>query len=130
MAVQKGGRSGGVTSSKLSSKIVINCPLQGGGVGTAAAEISIWPQLSSSGEINSPGRWAIAREEPISPDTAMPAATKKSKQRTFRNRDRVNALFGFVIIEFPLSTFYPEVIKAVNIFQHLDPMREGGKHCP
>ncbi|PYK40626.1 MAG: hypothetical protein DME60_07550 [Verrucomicrobia bacterium] len=60
----------------------------------------------------------------------MPAATKKSKQRTFRNRDRVNALFGFVIIEFPLSTFYPEVIKAVNIFQHLDPMREGGKHCP
>src|SRR5438552_2391702 len=115
IAVQKGGRSGGVTSSNVSSKIVINCPLQGGGVGTAAAEISIWPQLSSSGEVDSPARWAIARREPISPNTAMPATIKKSEQRTFRNRDRVNALFGLVVIEFLSRRFYSEVLKTVNV---------------
>jgi hypothetical protein len=47
---------------------------------------------------------------------AMPATTKKSEQRTLRNRDRVNALFGFVIIEFLSRCFYPEVLRIVNIF--------------
>jgi len=47
----------------------------------------------------------------------MPAATKKSEQRTFRNRTRVNALFGFVITEFLSRRFYPELLKVVNIFR-------------
>ena len=115
IAVQKGGRAGGVTASNFSSKAVITS--HGGGAGIAAAEISVWPQLSSSGEVDSCARWAIARKEPISPTTAMPAATKKSEQRTFRNRGRVNALFGFVITELLSRCFYPEVIKVVNIFR-------------
>jgi hypothetical protein len=48
-----------------------------------------WNALSST-------RWPIAREEPIAPKAAMPAATKKSKQPTGRNRDDG---FGLVIIE-------------------------------
>jgi hypothetical protein len=116
IAVQKGGRAGGVTASNFSSKAVITS--HGGGAGTAAAESSVWPQLSSSGEVDSCARWAIARREPISPTTAMPAATKKSEQRTFRNRSRVNAFFEFVITELLSRRFYPEVIKVVNIFQH------------
>jgi hypothetical protein len=46
----------------------------------------------------------------------MPAATKKSEQRTFRNRSRVDALFGFVITELLSRHFYLEVIEFVNIF--------------
>jgi hypothetical protein len=48
----------------------------------------------------------------------MPAATKKSEQRTFRHRGHVNALFGFVIRELLSRRFYPEVLKVVNIFRH------------
>jgi hypothetical protein len=44
VAVHPGGRAGGVTLSKSSSKIVISWPLHGGGVGAAAARISTLPQ--------------------------------------------------------------------------------------
>ncbi|PYJ79438.1 MAG: hypothetical protein DME69_04765 [Verrucomicrobia bacterium] len=41
----------------------------------------------------------------------MPATTKKSEQRTFRNRDRVNALFGFVITESLSRRFYQKYLR-------------------
>ncbi len=44
-------------------------------------------------------RWAMAREETIPPNIAMPAATKKSEQRIFSNRGRVNIRSGFAIIQ-------------------------------
>src|SRR5262245_43435435 len=44
VAVHPGGRAGGVTLSKFSSKIVINWPLHGGGVGAAATRMSTRPQ--------------------------------------------------------------------------------------
>src|SRR4029077_7719800 len=48
-----------------------------------------------------PTRWLIAREEPIAPNAATPAATRRSEQKTDRNRDDVNLLFRFVAIESP-----------------------------
>jgi hypothetical protein len=65
-------------------------PVQGVGVGRASGTIA-------------PPCVLIAREEPIAPKAAMPAATKKSKQRTGRTCGRVNLPCGFVVMESPVS---------------------------
>jgi hypothetical protein len=70
VATQSGGNAGGVTLSKFSLHVT---GTQHGGeqVGpasdgaTTATEISNWPRPSSSGEVDSPARGAIAGEELI-----------------------------------------------------------------
>ena len=41
----------------------------------------------------------MACEEPIAPNTVMPAAAKKNEQRILLKRARVNMRFGFAMIE-------------------------------
>jgi hypothetical protein len=68
VASQSGGNAGGTTPSKFSLNV---CKSQhpghgsGVGVGPAAARTSTRPQPTSSGEVDSPARWPIAREELI-----------------------------------------------------------------
>ena len=68
VASQSGGNAGGTTPSKFSKNI---CRSQhsghgsGVGIGPAAARTSTRSQPKSSGEVNSPARGAIAREELI-----------------------------------------------------------------
>jgi hypothetical protein len=107
VASQSGGNAGRLTLSKLS--LNPTGMEQGGGheglaggVTSTSEEISTWP-----------ARWAMAREEPTAPNTAMPAATKKSEQRILRHRARVNVRFALVITERNVLT------KSAEIRQHL-----------
>jgi hypothetical protein len=127
VASQSGGNTGGVTLSKFS--LNPTGMEQGGGheglaggVRSTSEEISTWPQLSSSaasaeataakGEAEPFARWAIAREELIAANTAMPAATKKSAQRILRNRASLNVRFALVITE------RNDLSKSAEICQH------------
>jgi hypothetical protein len=92
VANQSGGNAGGVTLSKFSSNITgkEQGPHEGDGSGVAppAPERSTSPQLFSSGEADP--AWLVAREEPIGPNAAMPAAINKVTQSAFLNRLSVN----------------------------------------
>jgi len=46
---------------------------------------------------------------------AMPAVRRKSKERTLRQRGRLDALFGF-FIRAPVPLFYPDASKLVKVF--------------
>ena len=110
IAVQRGGSSGGMTSSNFSSKIVIKSPLHGGGVGTRVPIIlrpgSRFQEKSTHVRVGQ-----LRGKEPIPPTAAMPATTKKSERRTFRNRGRVNAFSKFIIPELPFRRFTEDYLK-------------------
>ena len=95
VANQSDGNSGGVTLSKFSSNTTgkEQGPHEGLGSGVApmASDRSTPPRPFSSGEANP--AWLMAREEPIGPNTAMPAAINKARQSTFRNRVSLNEGF-------------------------------------
>jgi hypothetical protein len=92
VANQSDGNSGGVTLSKFSCKDTgkEQGPHEGLGSGAApmAPERSTPPRPISSGEADP--ACPMAREEPIDPNAAMPAATIKVMQITFRNRVSVS----------------------------------------
>jgi len=83
-------KAGGTTLSKLSFTIVINWPLQGGGLESAGARVSIRAELLFSAacvdataaerETNPSARPAMACEESIISNMAMPVVTRRSKQ--------------------------------------------------
>jgi len=93
------GKAGGITLSKLSPNTVINWSLQGGGLGSVGATMSIRLELLSSAvsagatavkaETDPPAPPAITFEEWVIPKTAMPAVRPKSKQEILCNRARV-----------------------------------------
>jgi hypothetical protein len=98
IAIQKGGRSGAFTLSNLSSRIVINCPLHGGGVGPVSDSGIVAPSCPKAFDVNPPPvRCAMAREELIAPNTATTAGIKTKGQRISRTRSGVNMRFGFVM---------------------------------
>ncbi len=99
VANQPGGNTGGVTLSKFSLNPTGS--EQGGeheGVGAAggptAAKVSTPPQLADP-----PPRSAVARDEPIAPAIATPAAMNNSRQTNGRNRDGVNVSFRLIITD-------------------------------
>jgi hypothetical protein len=100
VANQSGGNAGGVTLSKFSSSTTgrRQGPHEGDGSGVAPAapERSTPPQPFSSGEADP--AWLMAREEPVDPNTAMPAAINKARQSTFRNRVSPNERFRVSIM--------------------------------
>jgi hypothetical protein len=90
VAVHPAGSIGGVTPSKFSANTVMSSAPggQGGVAGVTAAKV--------------PRRAPCAlevREGPIATTATMPAAAKKSKQRTGRTRRSVNLPRGLVIID-------------------------------
>ena len=92
------GKAGGITLSKSSPNTVINWSLQGGGLGSVEARMSIQLELLSSAssgataakaETDPSAPPAITLEEWVPPKTTMPAVRPKSKQEILRNRARV-----------------------------------------
>ena len=60
-------------------------------------------------------RRVIARDDLIAPATAIPAAMKKNKQRTTRNRNNADVRFELAIIDAPEQLrLYPKLHKTVN----------------
>jgi hypothetical protein len=98
VAIQSGGSAGGVTLSKFS--IIVFRHQQGkhgGGLGSSAARLSTRSNRCSGEEANPPSRWAMMREEPITANVAIPAATKRSEQAILRKRVVVNICLRPVI---------------------------------
>ena len=83
VASQSGGNAGGPTLSKLS--LNPTGMEQGGGHEGVDRGVA--------------ARWAMAREELIALNAAMPAPTKNSEQRILRNRGGVDIRSGFAIIQ-------------------------------
>lgn len=90
VANQSGGNAGGITLSKFSCNTTGNEQGPHEGLGSGAA------RMASKGEADP--AWLTAREEPISPNAAIPAATNKATQSTLRNRLSVNKRFGVSIL--------------------------------
>jgi hypothetical protein len=100
VANQSAGNAGGVTLSKFSSNTIGSeqglHEGAGNGVAPMAPERSTTPGPFSSEEADP--AWLMAREEPIDPNAAMPAAINKVTQITFRNRRSVNECLGVSIL--------------------------------
>ena len=100
VANQSGGNAGGITLSKFSSNTTgrEQGPHEGAvsGIAPTASERSTSSQAFFSGEPDPAG--LMAREEPIGPNAAIPAAINKVTQSTFRNRVRVNERFRVSIL--------------------------------
>src|SRR4029077_15260206 len=99
VASQPAGNAGGVTLSKFSlndtgSEQGGEHEGAGAGGSARAAEVSPRPQLPDP-----PPRSAMATDELIASNTAMPAAMNMSRQRIDRNRDGVDAGLRLVITD-------------------------------
>jgi hypothetical protein len=114
VASQPGGNAGGVTLSKFSLNPTGSehgGEHEGAGAGGSAttAEKPTRSQLcfsaafaeamAAKGEADPPPRSAMASEELIASNTAMPAAMNNSRQRIRRNRDGVDAGLRLVITD-------------------------------
>ena len=93
-------------STVISDGYGIATPKSGIAMGAVFENVAM-PVQGGVGEASGPAGppcMLIAREEPIAPKAATPAATKNNGQNRRRHRDGVNVRFGFVIIELPVRT--------------------------
>jgi len=110
VASQSGGNAGGPTLSKLS-------------LNPTGMEQGGWHEGADRGVA---ARWAMAREELIALNAAMPAATKNSEQKMLRIRAGFNSRCRFLIAK---QTFLRQSTDGSQ-YSSVGILTQGGTRCP